>query len=116
MLTLPYTGNNEDYFVLRYTLTLPTRDNSGRDLTAEHAHIRSRLLRDFDGFTAHKARGYWRGADDMRYAESVVVYTVDAPDTSESYAKLHALAQALKASGGQEAIYLTRSPVETWLI
>ncbi len=102
--------------MLRYTLTLPTHDNAARDLTAAHTHVRSRLLRDFDGFTAHAARGYWRGADDMRYAENVVVYTVDAPDTSESYAKLHALAQALKVSCGQEAIYLTRQPVETRLV
>ncbi len=102
--------------MLRYTLTLPTHDNSGRDLTSEHAHIRSRLLRDFGGFTAHKARGHWRGADDMRYAENVVVYTFDIIATDNVPGALVALADALKVSCGQEAIYLTRQPVETWLV
>ncbi len=109
--------------MLRYTLTLPMTRNNGRDLTAEHAHIRSRLLRDFDGFTAHKARGYWRGADDMRYAENVVVYTVDVDPTAHKWRGnggpfnvLRELAEALKLTCEQEAIYLTRQPVETFLI
>ncbi len=113
MPTLPL--NNEDYFVLRYTLTLPTHDNDGLGLSHAHACLRAELLGHFGGFTVHEARGHWSGADG-NYAEPVLVYTVDAPDTSESYAKLRALAAALKVSCGQEAIYLTRQPVETWLV
>ncbi len=115
MLTLPLTGNNEDYFVLRYTLTLPMTGNNGRDLTAEHLRTEDYLVRHFSAYTAHRAVGAWRGADG-NYAEPVRVYTVDAPDTSESYAKLRALAQDLKLTCEQEAIYLTRQPVETWLV
>ncbi len=111
--------------MLRYTLTLPTHDNAGNDLTAAHAHIRSRLLRDFDGFTAHEARGHWRGADDTRYAETVVVYTVDAADSDARITGrimptplelLTTLAHQLKVSCEQEAVYLTRQPIDTWLV
>ncbi len=101
--------------MVRYTITLPTHDNDGHDLADVHEQAREYLLRHFGAFTAHEALGAWRGAE-RTYAEPVVAYAVDVPDTRESYASLHALAQALKASGGQEAIYLTRQPVDTWLV
>ncbi len=101
--------------MLRYTLTLPTRDNDGLRLSHAHAWLRTELLGHFGAYTAHRAVGAWRGTSGA-YTEPVRVYTIDAPDTSESYAKLRALAEALKVSCGQEAIYLTRQPVETWLV
>ncbi len=102
--------------MLRYTLALPKQDNSGRELTAEHRRAAEQLLHHFGAFTAHEAVGAWRGTIGTYGAERVTVYTVDAPDTSESYAKLHALAQTLKVACEQDAIYLTRQPVETWLV
>jgi hypothetical protein len=100
---------------VRYSLTLPMRDNNGADLTAQHKRACTRLLAHFGAFTAHSAEGAWSGVD-REYTEPVVVYTVDAPDDSESFARLHALATCMRAACRQEAIYLTRQPVETWLV
>ncbi len=101
--------------MVRYTLTLPTHGNAGRSLADQHAQSAEYLLAQFGAYTVHAATGAWSGAD-RDYTEPVTVYVVDAPDTSESYAKLHALAQYLKLTCEQEAVYLTRQPVKTFLI
>lgn len=101
--------------MVRYSLTLPTHDNAGRDLRAAHKRASTYLLAHFGAYTAHDAEGAWNGVG-TTHSEPVVVYTVDAPDTSEACARLHALATQLKADARQEAVYLTRQLIETWLV
>jgi hypothetical protein len=98
----------------RYTLTVPTHDNNGAPFDQALLDGVDRLLsQTYDGFTRVDATGAWDGGFRM-YSEPVRVYSIDASehalDSLRNYALF--LAQALS----QECIYLTRQPIETWLL
>jgi hypothetical protein len=100
---------------VRYTLTIPRKDNGGNSLVAVRKYAAERLIEWFGGATATNAEGAWKG-DTRVYTEPVVVYAVDVGDTSDAFARLHALALYVKRVAAQESVYVTRSPIESWLI
>ena len=100
----------------RYTLHVPVRTNDCRNLRDLHEHVRTTLAASFDGFTAIDAEGFWRMPQGYYVCEDVRLYVIDVPDTSDAFARLHALATYVKREAAQDAVYLTRSPIETFLI
>lgn len=96
----------------RYTLTVPTIDNDGRPLTEVHENVRLSLERRFPGFTAHDGTGYWGG--EHAGHEPVTVYVIDAG--ADDLDHLRAIARYVKYVGQQDAVYLTRQTIDTWLV
>lgn len=108
----------------RYTITAPDNDNDGRprpeswdgrEMPRYADYARRLILGAFAGATAAPSIGYWRAPDGMEYmSETVTVWTIDAPDTD--WPRIQAIARELAAYARQEAVYVTRSPVETELV
>lgn len=97
----------------RYTLTVPTQDNNGVPFDqALLDGVDMVLANGYDGFARVDATGAWMGA--RLYTEPVRVYSIDAREGAGESLRNYALflAQALS----QECIYLTRQPIETWLL
>jgi dissimilatory sulfite reductase (desulfoviridin) alpha/beta subunit len=94
----------------RYTLTVPLQDNAGNfrpDYVAEAERL---LAKDFKSWTKLHGIGQWKSQK-----ESVVVFQIDTPgDFSDSV--LRHVARVLAHYCDQEAIYLTRQTIETFLI
>lgn len=99
---------------LHYTLHVPTHDNAGRPLGAVHDHVVATLLAAFGAYDADAATGGWKGASAI-YCDAKIRYSVDTAKSSAS-SHLTLLAQYVKREAGQEAVYLTRAPIETFLI
>lgn len=103
--------------MVTYTLTVPLNDNDGFPLPTVHQAVKDRLELSFGGWTAVDATGGWfaPGADNPGI-EAVIVYHVDAPDTSESFAILRELATTVKVVAEQDSVRLTRQPIEVFYI
>jgi hypothetical protein len=102
----------------RYTLTVPTHDNDGASLLALHDDVRGRLMDAFGGFTVTAGRGEWHTGADVA-VDAVRVYTVDVDGGTHGergWTAFARLAEYVARKARQDAVYLTRQPVETWLI
>lgn len=102
----------------RYTLTLPLNDNEGHTLESVHRQLRYMLALYHGGFTATPAGGGWFNPETGSIKEEpVLVYTVDVADPpGEVHGQLVRLAEAVKELASQDAVYLTRQDVTTWLV
>lgn len=101
---------------VRYTLHVPVLDNAARSLAPLHAHVARILAREFHGFTRLDGAGYWPGAQASPDSEDVTLYVVDAGADARTLATLYALARYVRDSAAQDAVYLTRQAIQTWLV
>ena len=101
---------------VRYTLHVPVLDNDAHPLGPLHAHVARILAREFHGFTRLDGAGFWPGAQASPDSEAVTLYVVDADDSARTLATLHALARHVRDVAEQDAVYLTRQAIETWLV
>ncbi len=101
----------------RYTLTVPLRDNDGDSLAFLHSGVSGRLAREFGGLTVLRdAVGVWSAPDAANPGrEPVKVYIVDTA-REDALALLQRLAASIARFAGQDAVYLTRQPIETFLV
>lgn len=100
----------------RYTLHVPLYDNNFRPFPAEDlADIDSQLLGLFGGFTkAPGMVGAYRG-ENRDYHEPIDLYYIDTAEPQAQDVLLR-LAQRLAQQFDQEAIYVTRQEIETFLV
>ncbi len=100
----------------RYTLTVPTHDNTGDDLDIVHAGVSRKLAREFDGFTVLTGEGAWHAVGALNPGrEAVKDYVIDTSHDG-ALETLTRLARSIRRVAGQDAVYLTRQTVETWLV
>jgi hypothetical protein len=102
----------------RWTIHVPVRDNDKNEIPHVLDSAR-RALGDagFQGRTViRRAQGDWQG-DDQNYAvEEMDLIMVDAPDAQESEDAILGVAQLVKAMADQEAVYVTKQDVTTYLV
>lgn len=100
----------------RYTLHVPEALNDGTPLTPQQtADIEEWLLAVFGGFTQTVARGAWR-SDTQSYIEPMRLYLIDSDDSPQTAQTLQRLAGDIARELQQEAVYLTRQDIETFLV
>jgi hypothetical protein len=94
----------------RFTITCPLVDNSGTERTDFPQHL-EKLLRasGIEGWTALPGSGVWH-----HFTEPVTVYVIDGP--APLFATLEAVAEDFALYAGQDAVYLTREPIETFIV
>jgi len=99
----------------RWTLHVPENYNDGSPVEPSvFEEIEDKILRLAGGFTRKLARGAWRG-DEQDYHEPVGLYLIDTEDPSLE-AELLELARDIAARLSQEAVYLTRQVIDTFLV
>lgn len=100
----------------RYTLHIPELLNDGSPVRPDQlAAIESQLLDTVGGFTQTIARGAWRG-DGQTYIEPMRLYLLDTDDSPRTSRTLQRIAQEIAHELDQEAVYLTRQTIETFLV
>lgn len=100
----------------RWTLTVPLTLNDGTPTPAEDiAGIEHALLDIADGFTATPGEGVWRSDETGElYREPVTVYTFDVGYLADG--DVRRLAADIARLLRQEAVYVTRQDVSTYLV
>lgn len=99
----------------RYSLHVPEQHNDGAPISdMAFSWIEIELANIAGGFTRlPSAIGAWNGQETV-YREPVSVYIVDSAEDIET--ELRTLAAEIAHTLSQEAVYLTRQEIETWLV
>lgn len=103
--------------MIRYTLHVPELLNDGTPVQPwQLDQLEADLLTIAGGFTQTTGQGAWRGEDGL-YREPVRLYHIDTePDAWRTKDRLVQLAQDIAERLDQEAVYLTRQEIETFLV
>lgn len=102
----------------RYTLHIPEQYNDGSLIPPEDLREYEREIEEIaGGFTLTHGIGGWRG-DEQTYREPVRLYSADVGHDLNSAIRrsFQALAQKIATDLSQEAIYLTRQEIETFMV
>lgn len=111
--------------MVRYTLHVPLQADRGAgprgSTSVLHNEVQGTLSRMASGFTSVRAEGRWRDAHGAIVDEPIMLYMVDVPDDAHGSAStdcftLRSLARYVKRELAQDAVYLTRQTIDTWLI
>ncbi len=101
----------------RYTLTVPANENDGSSLAILHEGISQVLADQWHAFGAFPGDGGWFEPEWPAIREPIIVYVVDvSEDAPDSLEWFQALARRVRRTAAQDAVYLTRQLIETWLI
>lgn len=87
-------------------MILPLFDNSGAPLVDVHCILVKQMTAAFDGFTMMRIHGGWRGDDGKSVYEEGVLYAVAAEPTAENNAAWLAMAENMRITAQQAAIYV----------
>ena len=99
----------------RYSITIPIHYNSGAPVPRPiFQEIEQELDQVVGGWTRLDGYGGWSGSDSY-YREPIALYFVDTADPTASEALL-ALARRTAEALRQEAVYVTRQEIETYLV
>jgi hypothetical protein len=97
----------------RYTLHVPMKDNDGRNIPHVLGAVRQTLTYvGLHGRTVLKGEGDWMDFE----SEDMALVMVDAPNNEHTDYLIKTIAEGIKALSGQEAVYVSKAPLETWLI
>ena len=101
----------------RYTLHVPKRENGWphKPFSALRFElVEDELVEIAGGFTTVDGFGGWDG-DGLSYREPVRLYHIDTDDP-EAERRLLSLAERVARQFKQEAVYLTRQEIQTYLV
>jgi len=98
----------------RYTIHIPVYSSDKRELAHVLKAVREALTKaGFNGRTViRKAQGDWQNYD----TEEMDLVMVDAPDDPSHLQTLMTIAQGVKALANHPSVYLTKQPIETYLV
>ena len=98
----------------RYTIHVPLHDEDKQQIPHVLGAVRKTMTQaGFDGrIVLSPAQGDWKDYD----TEDIALVMTDAPDDPTTLQTLMTIAQGAKALAGQPAVYLTKQPIETYLI
>jgi hypothetical protein len=106
----------------RITLYIPETLNDGSSVGQELFDCYEAALLDLttdaaetggQGFTLTHAIGGWRSPSGVLFRETMRLYAVDVEDASSIIDAVHALAHTISRELGQEAVYITLTPIST---
>lgn len=110
--------SSQELLMARWTIHVPVRDNNQQEIPHVLDQAR-RALGDagFKGRTVLRhAQGDWQGDEQNYDTEDMDLIMVDAPDSPESEEAIIGVAQLVKAMADQEAVYVTKQAITTYLI
>lgn len=110
--------NSDAQQLSRYTIHVPVYSNDKKEIPHVLAALRDTLTKSgFPGRTViKKAQGDWSG-DAISYdTEEMDLVMIDAPNTPENLQAILAAAKGVKDLAGQEAVYVTVTPLQTYLV
>lgn len=113
-----FSGQPQGQAMARYTIHVPATDNNRQDIPHVLDTAR-RALGDagFQGRTVIRhAEGDWQGDEQNYDVEDMELIMVDAPDDPRSEEAVIGVAQLIKAMADQEAVYVTKQAITTYLI
>lgn len=98
----------------RYTIHLRVHNDSKQEIAHVLGAVRKALTgMGFNGRTViRRAQGDWKDYD----TEEMDLVMVDALDDPQTLQQLMTIGQGAKQLGGQDAIYITKQPIETYLV
>jgi hypothetical protein len=102
----------------RYVIHVPVNDNDMNEIPHVLDATR-RALGDagFQGRTVvRKAQGDWQGDEQNYSTEEMDLVMVDGPDDSTTQEAILGVAMLVKSMAGQEAVYVTKQPITTFLV
>lgn len=99
----------------RYALHVPERLNDGSLIPSDYfVALEHELIALARGFTRTSATGGWRGVGDM-HRDPVALYFIDTSD-QRAGARLLDIAQRIARELAQEAVYVTRQEIDTFVV
>jgi hypothetical protein len=107
-------GTQMGQAMARYTIHIPRLDNEKEEIPHVLGAARQALQQaGFDGRTViPNAQGDWQDYD----TEEMALVMVDTDDTPENLQAILQVAAGVKELAKQEAVYVTKTPVETYLV
>lgn len=93
---------------VRYTVTLPLRDNEGETVITAHERLRERLLDIAGGYSSTSINGAWRADDGTVYHDTSIRYECIAHERVR--AGILAAAADACAAARQECVLVTHEP------
>lgn len=87
------------------SIFLPTYDNKGNSLQSTHNWLKTKLNRQWLGYTSTRAKGGWISPSGKLMEDDTIVYTVAMQCTNIQLAKLTQIVLELKKQANQKAIY-----------
>jgi|SRR5581483_6925078 len=102
----------------RYSIHVPLKDNNGRDIPHVLGAARQALsAAGLKGRTVFPlVQGDWEGDDKSYQTEDMAIIVVDAPDNPETLQAIKTTAQGVKEAADQEAVYITKQDISTYLV
>ena len=105
--------------IARFTIHVPDKNMKGEDIPHVLAFVRQLLSSSgLHGRTVIKSEGDWQGGKtpvgyDTQRTSLVII---DAPDTPETFNIIQNAAHGIKELADYENIYITKHPLETYLV
>lgn len=98
----------------RYTIHIPVHDKDKNELAHVLQAVRIALTQaGYNGRTViRRAQGDWQNYD----TEEMDLVMVDAPDDPQHLQQIMTIAQGAKSLSQHPAIYVTKQPVETFIV
>lgn len=103
----------------RYTIHVPEKDKYGNDIPHVLAYVRQALSNAglHGRVVTRSVQGDWQSKGTLGYATHFMsLVTVDAPNTPEALEIIKTISGAIKELTEQEAVYITKQPLEVYLI
>jgi hypothetical protein len=114
----PMQVQDDGQDLARFTLSVPLRDLSGREIPHVLAAVRQALSdAGFDGRNVIPlVQGDWKSGTQGYETEDVSMVMIDAENTPENLKAIKMAAQGIKETAGADKVYLTVQPLRTYLI
>jgi hypothetical protein len=112
---IPQDGGQE---LARFEIHVPLKDASRKDIPHVLAQLRQALTQaGFPGRTIlPQTQGDWGGGPTSFDTDEQAIVLVDTPDTPENLEAIKGAAQAVKDLSGQQQVYITVSPLRSYLV
>ena len=102
--------------MFRYTITVPRQYNDGAPVSeGTFALIEEHIISITGGFTVTDGLGAWHSGGQV-YHEPVKVYALDADESDSTERDVRDAAERIGEALRQEAMYVTRQPIQPTLI
>lgn len=111
-------GQDQGQQMARWIIHIPSRDNDQKEIP--HVLDAARRALGDAGFQGRSVirgvQGDWQGDEQNYDVEEMNLVMVDAPDDPNTETAILGVAQLVKAMTDQEAVYVTKQAITTYLV